>query len=88
MFEVGEKVVCIGVFEGTNIPKLNEIVTINYFEFDEGVLFLGLEEYLFEDDGNDQVFISTKFRKLDTKFADNLLSWISKEVLEEELITV
>lgn len=89
MFEVGEKVVCVKVAaDTTNGPTLNEIVTIQEFyqESDDSRLFLVLEEYFFDGDGEEQCFYAPNFRKLDRGFTEDLIESLCKGQEKENLI--
>lgn len=91
MFEIGEKVVCIRLSDSScNQPTLNEIVTIQEFyqESDDSRLFLVLEEYFYDGDGEEQCFYSVNFRKLDRQFTADLIESLCKGQEKENLITI
>lgn len=91
MFELGEKVVCIKIADdSTNGPTLNEIVTIQEFYQESGDerLFLVLEEYFYDGDGEEQCFYSPNFRKLDRQFTADLIESLCKGQEKENLITI
>jgi len=95
-FKVREKVVCIDDSDtkdsiylkdlGVIFPKKGEIYTIRSIENNiNGIGFLldeirnGLIEYL--DGVSEQTFKSSRFRKLNYEFAENLLAKIKEEVM-------
>ena len=91
MFKIGEKVVFVGKqreprFAGIKYPQVNEIVTIHsicsvYGGYD-------ISEYLRDNNNRLQSFFGDNFRKLDHHFAENILRKISKEVEEEQLVSL
>lgn len=81
-FKVGQRVVCIkefkkasvGIFNKSETPKINEIVTINMVEEDD----LRLEEYYYSSDGYVNLFSSKNFRPLDDTFAEETEAMVQK----------
>jgi hypothetical protein len=89
-FKIGEKVVCINSFYSKilncedleNNPKINEIVTIcGLYENGE---YLYISEYPFNEIGNKQVFDSSKFRKIDHQFAEDVCAELIANFKEVE----
>ena len=62
----------------TPAPKVDEIVTLDYYTDDGYVSFLESEYSLYE-------YSKENFRELDEDFAESVLAKITKEVEEESL---
>jgi len=87
-FKIREKVVFIGdlhkLSETVILPKLNEIVTVHGFSvINKGSLYI--KEYMLNTEGITQSITSDSFRKLDYKFAENILKEISESVNQKHL---
>jgi len=94
MFSIGEKVVCIHTFTvrpdaaklGETNPIKGEMYTIRTIECHKDGCFLRFEELInpvlnYANGKTECQFCSTRFRKLDPNFAEELLEKLSKENL-------
>lgn len=95
MFKVGQKVVCVQEFDGTdkngNIPYSVRIGAVKFpikneiYTIEESGEFLILEELVsFSICGKRHRFYSKKFRPLDETFATEVLEQIKEQIEQEE----
>ena len=88
MFKVNQKVVFIGLIEGSywdsNFPKINEVVTISGISHDGHYSLKGYEESTCKKFW--RWFFKEELRPIDYTFGEKLAEEIQEEINQEQLV--